>query len=185
MGKTATLKGGILAVVTCCIVLCAVLASGGCAGSSEGNNEESLDLSKVSMPAEAHGVTGELVSANIPSGWSLVTSSEMTGAAGEDFICKGDPYKAGNPYLQITSDGNDIEKLEQILESEDSYGGYYGEAELSNGTWYLAEKAAGVQLENGICLRVLGYDVDFRSNDVRYILGSLEYAYVSGYSAFN
>lgn len=185
MGKTVVLRNGITAILTCFIALCVAVALGGCSGSGESNNGGSSDLSKVSTPAGGHEVEGELVSAIIPSGWSLVTSSEMTGASGEDFICKGDPYKAGDPYLQVISDGNDIEKLKQLLESGDPYGNYYGEAELGNGTWYLAEKAAGVQLENGICLRVLGYDVDFKSNDVRYILGSLRYTFVSGYSAFD
>lgn len=178
MKKALIKRRGICFIVVSmvCIVFCLALVA--CSQSGEKTSDvltSSVGTSSEKAPSvETHAVVGELVSANIPSGWSLVTSTEMTGASGDDFICQGDPYEFGDSYLQVISEGDDISRLKTTLESGSPYGTYYGTVDMENGTWYLADKAAGIQLANGRCLRVLGYEIDFQSNDVQQILGSLK-----------
>ncbi len=49
-------------------------------------------------------VTGGVISANIPSGWCMVTGTEMNGASGSDYICHSKEFVLGDPYLQIMVD---------------------------------------------------------------------------------
>ncbi|MGN0460153.1 MAG: hypothetical protein ACI4HL_04480 [Ruminococcus sp.] len=125
--------------------------------------------------AETKTVTGEVVKAEIPSGWSIVTGTEMTGASGADFICHSEKYEMGDAYFQVTSDGRDLDRIKSVLESADTYGAYSGEAKLANGTWYIAENAAAAAVSERILL-VTGYEIDFSSDEVQSILGSLQWA---------
>lgn len=118
-------------------------------------------------------VTGEVVKAELTSGWCIVTSTEMTGAYGEDFICLSVEYQMGDPYLQVVPDSRDIEAVKEMLESEEPYGRYSGETELANGRWYIAEKAAAAIIGEKTVV-VKSYECDLSSAAVQSILGSLQ-----------
>lgn len=152
------------------IVLCLmfVLSFAAC-----GSNGGSSDKTGTSNKTET--VIGEVVKAEIPSGWCIVTSTEMTGASGEDFICHSDKYELGDAYIQTVQDSRDIDKIKEMLISTDPYGAYSGEVELANGTWYLAENAAAAVIGEKVLL-VKGYEIDFSSDEVQSILGSLQWA---------
>lgn len=119
-------------------------------------------------------VSGDVVAAEIPSGWSLISGTDMNGASGADYICHSDKFKIGDPYLQTTQD-RDIDAVRKILESEETFGKYLGTVTLNNGTWYVAEKAAAAKIGEKACL-VRGYECDFSSVQVQEILGSIRWA---------
>lgn len=118
---------------------------------------------------------GEVIKAEIPSGWCIVTSTEMTGTSGVDFLCHSDKYELGDAYIQIMPDSRDINMIKEMLISTDPYGAYSGKVELANGTWYIAENAAAAVIGEKALL-VKGYAIDFISNEVQSILGSLQWA---------
>lgn len=120
-------------------------------------------------------VMGEVIKAEIPSGWCIVTSTEMTGTSGADFLCHSDKYELGDAYIQIMPDSRDINMIKEMLISTDPYGAYSGEVELANGTWYIAENAAAAVIGEKALL-VKGYAIDFSSNEVQSILVSLQWA---------
>ena len=152
------------------IVLCLMLVL---SFSACGSNGGSSDKTGTSNKTET--VIGELVKAEIPSGWCIVTSTEMTGVSGEDFLCHSDKYELGDAYIQTVSDSRDIDKIKEVLKSTNPYGAYSGEVELANGTWYLAENAAAAVIGEKVLL-VKGYEIDFSSDEVQSILGSLQWA---------
>lgn len=151
------------------VVLCLVLVL---SFSACGNNGGSSD--ETDTPAKMESVAGEVVKAKLPSGWCIVTSTEMTGASGADFICHSDRYEFGDSYIQTVPDGRDMDKIKKMLVSTDPYGAYSGEVELENGTWYIAENAAAAVIGEKALL-VKGYDIDFGSDEVHSILGSLQW----------
>lgn len=117
--------------------------------------------------------SGDMVTAELPSGWSLVSGTDMNGVDLADFICHAEKFELGDPYLQAQEYFGGIEAARAVLESEDPYGTYAGTKELANGTWYLAENAAAAQLGEKALL-VKGYRCDFGSEEVQSILGSLQ-----------
>lgn len=119
--------------------------------------------------------TGEVIKADVSSGWCIVIGTEMTGASGADFLCHSDKYELGDAYIQMVPDGRDIDKIQEMLVSAAPYGAYSGEVELENGTWYLAENA-GAAIIGEKNLLVKGYKIDFSSDKVQSILGSLQWA---------
>lgn len=42
-----------------------------------------------------------MVTAELPSGWSLVTGTDMNGDDMADFICHAEKFEYGDPYLQV------------------------------------------------------------------------------------
>ena len=152
----------ILAVI---IALVLSLSFSACSGKG---NEKAPDSSSTS-------VVGEVITAEIPDEWGLVTSTEMTGTGGADFICHSKKYELGDPYLQITKDNRDIAAVQTVLESEKTFGTYTGTSELGGATWYIAENAAATLIDGKVCL-VRGYECDFGSDEVHAILGSLRWA---------
>lgn len=142
-----------------------LLALTACVGSGSGGG----DAARMTQ------VSGDVVAAELPSGWSLVSGTDMNGADSADFICNAEEFELGDPYLQAQEYVRDIEAAQSLLESEDPYGTYAGTKELPNGTWYLAENAAAAQLGDKVLL-VKGYQCDFESKEVQDILGSLQWA---------
>lgn len=118
--------------------------------------------------------SGDMVTATIPSGWSLVSGTEMQGIKTEDFICHSKEYKVGDPYLQVEQDSRSIDAMKAVLESESPYGTYAGEKKLANGTWYIAKNIAITLLDDKV-LTVKGYQCDFSSDEVQGILGSIQW----------
>lgn len=141
------------------LVLCTLITLTACGGDSK----------KTATP-----VTGEVVSAALPDGWTLITSTDMTGASGADFLCHAEKFGLGDPYLQVTKEDRDIEAMRAVLEAEEPFGAYDGAVELNNGTWYIADLAAAAVIGEKVCL-VRGYECDFGSDQVRDILGSLQW----------
>ena len=130
---------------------------------------------KGGNPSKTELVIGELIKAEIPDGWCIVTGTEMTGTFGADFICPSENYELGDAYLQAVPDSRDIDKVKDMLVSTNPYGAYSGEVELANGTWYIAENAAAAVIGEKSLL-VKGYEIDFGSDEVQSVLGSLQWA---------
>ena len=118
--------------------------------------------------------SGDVVAAELPSGWSLISGTDMHGVDLADFICHAEDFELGGPYLQAQEYFGGIEAAQAVLESEDPYGTYAGTKELANGTWYLAENAAAAQLDEKAII-VKGYQCDFGSDEIQSILGSLQW----------
>ena len=118
--------------------------------------------------------SGDMATAELPSGWSLVSGTDMNGVDLADFICHAEKFELGDPYLQAQEYFGGIEAARAVLESEDPYGTYAGTKELGGVTWYLAENAAAAQLGEKALL-VKGYQCDFGSEEVQSILGSLQW----------
>ena len=140
-----------------------LLALPACGGSGETDSGAPTTVS----------ASGDMVTAELPSGWSLVSGTDMNGVDLADFICHAEEFELGDPYLQAQEYFGGIEAARAVLESEDPYGTYAGTKELANGTWYLAENAAAAQLGEKALL-VKGYQCDFGSEEVQSILGSLQ-----------
>ncbi|MDD8048385.1 MAG: hypothetical protein PHH04_02160 [Thomasclavelia sp.] len=119
-------------------------------------------------------VKGGVVKAKIPEDWSLVDGKTMNGASGADYICNSKKFEVGDPYLNIAESSKDIADLKSTLKGEATYGKYYGESKLDNGTWYLAENAGTAKIGKKVIF-VAGYKCDFDSDEVKDILGSLEW----------
>ena len=134
-----------------------------------GNSSNSGDSAPKTTAA-----SGDLVKAELPSGWSLVTGTEMFGMDEADFICPTEKYEFGDPYLQIEEYPQDLDTAKALLESGNPYGTYIGEKALANGTWYVAETAAAAQIGEKVFM-VVGYECDFGSEAVQSILGSLQW----------
>lgn len=117
--------------------------------------------------------SGDMVEVDLPSGWILISGTDMHGVDLADFICHAEKFELGDPYLQAQEYFGGIEAARAVLKSEDPYGTYAGTKELANGTWYLAENAAAAQLGEKALL-VKGYQCDFGSEEVQSILGSLQ-----------
>lgn len=118
--------------------------------------------------------SGDMVEVDLPSGWILISGTDMNGVDLADFICHAEKFELGDPYLQAQEYFGGIEAAQAVLESEDPYGAYAGAKELANGIWYLAENAAAAQLGEK-ALIVKGYQCDFESDEVQNILGSLRW----------
>ena len=125
--------------------------------------------------AKTTPASGDVVSADLPDGWTLVSGTDMNGAGGSDYICRSKEFQIGDPYLQAARDDRDAAGMQALLEGEDPFGTYYGSFELANGIWYIAENAAGAVLGEKTLL-VKGYECDFQSDEVRTILGSIQWA---------
>lgn len=141
-----------------------------CGGKKNGNDENS---SGDSAP-KTTTASGDMVTVELPSGWSLVTGTEMFGMDTADLICHTEEYTTGDPYLQVEEYPQDLDGAKAVLESGNPYGTYDGEKELGNGTWYVAENAAAAQVGDKVFM-VKGYKCDFGSEDVQTILGSLQW----------
>lgn len=161
----------ILATLLALAMMLALAACGGNGNSDNGNN--SADSSNVSAP-KTTTASGDMVTAELPSGWSLVTGTDMFGTDTADVICHTEDYKSGDPYLQVEEYPQDLDSAKAVLESGNPYGTYDGEKELTNGTWYLAENAAVAQIGEKVFM-VKGYKCDFGSEEVQIILGSLQW----------
>lgn len=160
------MKKGLLAIKKAFWLLFTVtvlLALPACGGSGETDSGASKMVS----------ASGDMVTAELPSGWNLVSGTDMNGVDLADFICHAEKFELGDPYLQAQEYFGGIEAARAVLESEDPYGTYAGTKELANGTWYLAENAAAAQLGEKALL-VKGYQCDFGSEEVQSILGSLQ-----------
>ena len=146
--------------------------NGNSGNGNSGNGNSSANSNNVSAP-KTTTASGDMVTVELPSGWSLVTGTDMNGVDLADFICHAEKFELGDPYLQAQEYFGGIEAARAVLESEDPYGTYAGTKELANGTWYLAENAAAAQLGEKALL-VKGYQCDFGSEEVQSILGSLQ-----------
>ena len=146
------------------LTLAMLLALTACGGS--GN--DSGNASEMTL------ASGDVVTAELPSGWSLISGTDMHGVDLADFICHAEEFEMGDPYLQAQAYWGDIEAVQAVLESEDPYGTYTGTKKLANGTWYLAKNAAATQLGEKALL-VKGYQCDFGNEEVQSILGSLKW----------
>lgn len=151
-------------ILTTLLSLTMMLVLAACSG---GNNGGSA--------AKTTAVSGDKVTAELPSGWSLVTGTGMNGNDMADFICHAEEFEYGDPYLQVEEYTKDLDSAKELLESGDPYGTYDGEKELTNGTWYVAENAASAQIGEKVFI-VKGYECDFGSDEVQSILGTLQWA---------
>lgn len=157
------------------LALTMVLALAACGGGKSSNSSNSSNSSDSSSDApKTTAASGDMVKAELPTGWILVTGTEMFGMDEADFICHTEKYQVGDPYLQVEEYPQDLDAARELLESENPYGTYDGEKELANGTWYLAEGAAAAQIGEKVFM-VKGYECDFGSEDVQIILGSLQW----------
>lgn len=145
------------------MALTMILALAACGGDKGGSNAP-----------KTTAVSGDMVKAELPSGWILVTGTEMFGNNTADLICHTEKYQTGDPYLQIEEYPQDLDSAKAVLESGKPYGTYSGEKKLTNGTWYLSENAAAAQIGEKVFM-VKGYKCDFASDDVQTILGSLQW----------
>ena len=150
----------ILAILLALTMMLALAACG--SGNSDGNAPKTTTAS------------GDMVTAELPSGWSLVTGTDMFGTDTADIICHSKDYKSGDPYLQVEEYPQSLDAAKAVLESGRPYGTYDGEKGLNNGTWYLAENAAAAQIGEKVFM-VKGYKCDFGSEEVQNILGSLQW----------
>lgn len=137
-----------------------------------GNSGDSSNSGKNAPKTTA--ASGDMVTAELPSGWSLVTGTDMNGDDMADFICHAEKFEYGDPYLQVEEYPQDLGSAKAVLESGNPYRTYDGEKELTNGTWYLAENADAAQIGEKVFM-VKGYECDFGSEDVQIILGSLRW----------
>ena len=150
-------------ILTILMALTMVLALTACGGDKGGSNAP-----------KTTAVSGDMVTAELPSGWILVTGTEIFGMDTADLICHTEKYQNGDPYLQIEEYPQDLNGAKAVLESGKPYGAYNGEKALANGTWYLAENAAVAQIGEKVFV-VKGYKCDFGGADVQTILGSLQW----------
>ena len=151
-------------ILTTLLSLTMMLVLAACSGGSNGGSV-----------LKTTPVSGDKVTAELPSGWSLVTGTDMNGNDMADFICHAEEFEYGDPYLQVEEYTKDLDSAKELLESGDPYGTYDGEKELANGTWYLAKNAASSQIGEKVFI-VKGYECDFGSDEVQSILGSLQWA---------
>lgn len=154
-------------ILTILMALTMMLALAACGGGNSGN-------SGGSSAPKTTAVSGDMIKAELPSGWSLITGTDMFGNDTADIIAHSEDYKTGDPYLQVEEFPQDLDAAKAILESGSPYGTYDGEKELTNGTWYLAENAAAAQIGEKVFM-VKGYKCDFGSEEVQNILGSLQW----------
>ena len=157
------------------LALTMMLALAACNGGNSGDSSNSSNSSNSGDSApKTPAASGDMVTAELPSGWSLVTGTDMNGNDMADFICHAEEFEYGDPYLQVEEYPQDLDSAKAVLESGDPYGTYDGEKELTNGTWYLAENAASAQIGEKVFM-VKGYECDFGSDEVQSILGSLQW----------
>ena len=147
------------------LALITLLSFSACSGKSGGKPAENSTKS----------ATGDVITAEIPTGWSLVSGTEMTGIDSSDFICHSEKYALGDAYLQIAKDERDVSAVEETLKSGETFGAYIGASQLGEATWYIAENAAAALIGEKVCL-VRGYKCDFKSAEVQGILGGLQWA---------
>lgn len=148
------------------LALTMMLALAACNGGNSGDSGDSAPKTTA--------VSGDMVTAELPSGWCLVTGTDMNGADMADFICHTEKFEYGDPYLQVEEYPQDLDSAKAVLESGSTFGTYNGEKGLANGTWYLAENAACAQIGEKVFM-VKGYECDFGSDEVQSILGSLQW----------
>ena len=91
----------ILAFLLALTMVLALAACGGNNGengnSDNGNN--SADSSNVSAP-KTTTASGDMVTAELPSGWSLVTGTDMNGNDMADFICHAEEFEYSVPICR-------------------------------------------------------------------------------------
>ena len=80
----------ILAILLALTTMFALAACGGNNGNSGGNSAPKTTT-----------VSGDMVTVELPSGWSLVTGTDMFGTDTADVICHTEDYQTGDPYLQV------------------------------------------------------------------------------------
>ena len=153
------------------LALTRMLALAACNGGNSGDNSNSNSGDSAPKTTAA---SGDMVTAELPSGWSLVTGTDMNGNDMADFICHAEEFEYGDPYLQVEEYPQDLDSAKAVLESGSTFGTYNGEKGLANGTWYLAENAACAQIGEKVFM-VKGYECDFGSDEVQSILGSLQW----------
>lgn len=157
------------------LALAMMLALAACGGNNGGSGNSGNGNNNADSAPKTTTASGDMITVELPSGWSLVTGTDMNGADIADFICHTEKFEYGDPYLQAEEYPQDLDSAKAILESGDPYGTYNGEKELANGTWYLAENAASAQVGEKVFM-VRGYECDFGSEEVQNILGSLQWA---------
>ena len=86
------------------LALTMMLTLAACDGGNSGNSSNSGDSAPKTTAA-----SGDLVKAELPSGWSLVTGTEMFGMDEADFICPTEKYEFGDPYLQVEEYPQDLD----------------------------------------------------------------------------
>ena len=126
----------ILAILLALTMMLALAAcNGGNSGDSSNSNSNSNSSNNGDSAPKTTAASGDMVTAELPSGWSLVTGTEMNGNDMADFICHAEKFEYGDPYLQVEGYPQDLDSAKAVLESGDPYGTYDGEKELTNGTW--------------------------------------------------
>ena len=161
-------KGGSImkknAILTAFLALVLTFSLAACGAKDDGKTE-----------ATTQTLTGDVITVSIPSGWSLVSGTDMNGANSSDYICHAEKFEIGDPYLQVAKDDRDIAAIQNVLQSEETFGEYIGEVESNGTTWYVAENAAAAMVSEKACL-VRGYECDFSSTEVQGILSSIQWA---------
>ena len=99
------------------------------AACNSGNSGNSGDGTSKTTAA-----SGDMVTAELPSGWSLVTGTDMNGDDMADFICHAEEFEYGDPYLQVEEYPRDPDSAKTVPESGDPYETYDWEKELTNST---------------------------------------------------
>ena len=107
------------------LALTMMLALAACNGGNSGDSSNSSNIGDSAPKTTA--ASGDMVTAELPSGWSLVTGTDMNGNDMADFICHAEKFEYGDPYLQIEEYPQDLDSAKAILESGDPYGTYDGE----------------------------------------------------------
>ena len=72
------------------LTLTMMLALAACNGGNSGDSAPKMTVA-----------SGDMVTAELPSGWSLVTGTDMNGNDMADFICHAEKFEFGDPYLQV------------------------------------------------------------------------------------
>ena len=142
-----------------------------------GNNADTGDDSSAGTNTASElvteTVTGELITADIPEGWCLITSTDLNGAIGEDFIyhvANTDDIQIGDPYIQVKKGNGNLEEVKESL--GDAFGTAVDPITTGDTTWYGRENGICAQMGDTIIL-ALPYECDFSDTEVQAILGSI------------
>ena len=115
-------------------------------------------------------VTGDVVSASIPSGWCMVSGTEMFGQDSCDFICHSKEYELGDAYMQIATSFSDYDSTRAAY--ADSAWGDPVEFTVNGITWSGADLGICADI-GGTVVTVACYNVDFNDKEVQEILGTI------------
>ena len=156
------------------LVMVAFVACGN--DGADGSNEETSDSSSQTVEAveeKTEVISGENISAAIPEGWCHITSEELNGVSGEDFIYhvadKGD-INFGDPFLQVKIYHGDLEEAKESLAT--GFGEAISPLVTGETTWYGAEDGICTQIGDAVVI-VLNYECDWNDGEVQTILGSI------------